>query len=217
MYYDAFTISEKTPDEYMIAVYHSTVTLDCSEFNDEGGEGGGGVLEWRFNRKKLQVKEGYSGTHGSDYILLLNDVSLGSQGDYSCVMLGRILKTFFVEVVGKLISLSFKLSFSLSFPPRYVDVVPPFIIGTNATKTVSFNSFIKHASLDCSYFGKPSPSLEWRHNSGPIGMSSKYSVFHNGTLVIYYINSFTDVGAYTCIASNNYGTTTLSYQVTIVN
>ena len=25
MYYDAFTISEKTPDEYMIAVYHSTV------------------------------------------------------------------------------------------------------------------------------------------------------------------------------------------------
>ena len=82
----------------MIVLHNSYVDLDCSEYSNEGGEGGGGIMEWRYNRERLQSSEGYS----ISAVLKLHDVSLSNQGDYTCLVAGIVKKLFFVEVVGEL-------------------------------------------------------------------------------------------------------------------
>lgn len=97
----------------MIVLHNSIVDLDCSEYiNEEGEGGGGGIMEWRYNGEKLRSSEGYS----TSSVLKLHDVSLSNQGDYTCLVAGIVKKLFFVEVVGELCCFDLVSSIEISLP-----------------------------------------------------------------------------------------------------
>ena len=93
-------------------------------------------------------------------------------------------------------------------------IVPPFIKPSRKNKIVSKKG--SNVFLNCAADGKPSPKITWRHEAKELIISNKYSVFSNGTLVIYSVNS-SDNGQYTCNAFNSVGCieSTLSLNVVL--
>ena len=60
------------------------------------------------------------------------------------------------------------------------------------------------AWLPCDTYGIPSPHIYWVRDGLPIGNSSKYMTFPNGTLRIENLEQ-SDNGVYECVAVNDGG------------
>ena len=92
-------------------------------------------------------------------------------------------------------------------------VVPPFIKPFRKSKIISKKG--SHVILNCAADGKPSPEITWRHKAKELIICNKYSIFSNGTLVIYSVN-FSDSGQYTCNAFNSIGSVESALSLNII-
>ena len=83
--------------------------------------------------------------------------------------------------------------FSSSVPPRILHTTP-----------VAVPNYRDDVSVDCKATGSPRPIISWWNRNKPLSLSNKYSIFHNGTLVIHQTTPL-DTGAYFCRAANIIG------------
>jgi neuronal cell adhesion protein len=86
----------------------------------------------------------------------------------------------------------------------YINVLalPPEILNAPAkqSRTVEGNAI----TLDCKTFGAPKPLVKWYHGNTELFAAGRYTSKPDGDLVIKEVK-FSDVGKYTCTATNKFG------------
>ncbi|XP_070818988.1 matrix-remodeling-associated protein 5 [Chaetodon trifascialis] len=92
----------------------------------------------------------------------------------------------------------------------------PLIRGSTGGMKITYGL---NLNLPCSVDGWPQPSITWTLPNGLVldkpQTISRVSFLANGTLQLRHVATF-DKGTYTCKASNSFGSSTLSYPVTVM-
>ncbi|KAG8182020.1 hypothetical protein JTE90_013951 [Oedothorax gibbosus] len=134
----------------------------------------------------------YSG--GGKYLDILNVQRLDS-GTFTCKAAN------FAGEVEK----DFKLSVS----------VPPDVDEQVKSKELEI-VYGKASRVDCEASGDPSPTITWLRNGLPLSDDDHIQLLNNGYTLIFLYTSEKEAGVYTCIATNNAGTTEQSFNLTIL-
>lgn len=89
---------------------------------------------------------------------------------------------------------------------------PPVIVSGPMNQTLPVNSETK---MPCKAIGDPQPTVLWYHDGIPVAPSDRVEITGKGTLVISSLDKDSDSGVYTCVATNQLGSTTSSAYLVI--
>lgn len=84
---------------------------------------------------------------------------------------------------------------------------PPVIVSGPMNQTLPVNSETK---MSCKAIGDPQPTVLWYHDGIPVAPSDRVEITGKGTLVISRLDKDNNSGVYTCVATNQLGSTTSS-------
>lgn len=84
---------------------------------------------------------------------------------------------------------------------------PPVIVSGPVNQTLPVNS---ETRMPCKAVGEPQPSVLWYHDGIPVAPSDRVDVNGKGTLILASLDKERDSGVYTCVATNQLGSSTAS-------
>lgn len=72
------------------------------------------------------------------------------------------------------------------------------------------------ARMDCEASGMPPPTVTWLRNGLPLSDDDHVQLINNDYTLLFIYTSEKEAGLYTCIATNNAGTTEQQFNLTVL-
>uniref|UniRef100_H2YDY0 Uncharacterized protein n=1 Tax=Ciona savignyi TaxID=51511 RepID=H2YDY0_CIOSA len=182
-----FSVPENAPHD-VIKTPGSNVTIRCQAEGIPAPE-----VEWRVNGVPIAETSPMDNRVIHPTKIRISNLKVSDSAVYQCIasnMHNSIIKQAYVNVL-----------ISMPLPVSSEDVEYVQVLG----KTVE---------MKCNVFGSPSPAISWQKDGNKITENERFLIRKSKYLRISEV-TFDDAGAYTCVATNEYGNATLSTSLTV--